>query len=71
MFDARHYIHSSVAVRLSDMQDAVEYSLVAEHNTHVVQLRSGIFFVSTEAAAKEELEWGGRLIAVRGELVAD
>ena len=68
MFDARQYINSSVAVRLGELDDAVEYSLVAEYNTHVVQLRSGVFLVSTEDAAKVECEYGGHIIAVRGEM---
>ena len=69
MFDARQYINSWVAVRLSELANALEYSLIAEYNTHVVQLRSGVFFVSTEDGAREECEWGGKLVAVRGELV--
>lgn len=70
MFDIRPYINSSTAVRLGNLQNALDYSLLAEYNTHVVQLRSGVFFVSTEDGAAEEVKFGGCLIAVRGELLA-
>lgn len=69
MFDARQYINSSVAVRLGELQNALEYSLIAEYNTRVVLLRSGVYFVSTEDAARQEVEFGGRIVAIRGELV--
>ena len=68
MFDARQYISTSIAVRLSDLQTAVEYSLVAEYNSHVVKTKSGLFMVATEAAATREVEFGGQIVAIRGEL---
>ena len=66
MFDARQYINSSVAVRLSDLQNALEYSVIAEYNTHVVTTMSGVFLVTTEGGWEEESHFGGRLIAIRG-----
>jgi hypothetical protein len=69
MFDARQYINSSIAVRLSELSTAVEYSAVAEYNTHVIALRSGLFIVTTESGAAREAEFGGRLVAVRGEIL--
>ncbi len=67
MFDARQYINSSVAVRLSQLQNALEYSMIAEHNTHVIALRSGLFMITTEQGAQREAEFGGRIVAIRGE----
>ncbi len=69
MLDARQYINTSIAVRLSELSTAVEYSAIAEYNTYVVRLRSGIFMVTTEAGAKSEAEFGGRVVAIKGQLV--
>ena len=69
MFDARQHINTSVAVRLSELLTAVEYSAIAEYNTHVVRLRSGIFMVTTKAGAKSEAEFGGRVVAIKGQPV--
>jgi hypothetical protein len=69
MFDARQYLNTSIAIRLSELSTAVEYSAAAEYNTHVAALRSGLFMVTTEAGAAREAEFGGRLVAIKGELV--
>ncbi len=66
MFDARQYINTLIAVRLSDLQTAVDYSAVAEYNTHVLRLRSGLLLVTTEAGWKTESEFGATLVAING-----